>query len=213
MATDREARALGAGASFTVEGKDYTFRPVVALNLCDLEREALKHYKRQYLETHRDNLDCIPEAERSAYIREKLEEVATWDVGDLPQKIAYDCRHIPLEGKGKKQVIAWIEKNQGEAPDTDNGILAALVTALDNGTITVREVYKMTCKRPRVGKVRWDQWWVTGSVKGQISFITSSLKQDHPDITSATVEKWPILKLMEAARLVESITSASLGNG
>lgn len=211
MSTDREARLLAAGDIIDIVGEDgktkqYKLRPVVAQHLCDLEREALRDYKRQYLETFTQNADLLPGG--AEIVQKKFEEVARWDFSDLPKKTAYSVAHI-LPGD---VIRAWIKDTYNEVPETDSGIRAVLVNSLDNGKISMEEVQRMCGKAPIRGTVRYDQWWVTASMAGMISFITSSVRYEHPEMTREKVAQWPFQKVAEAARTVESITAAKMGN-
>ncbi len=206
--SDREARALAAADVIEVGGKKYRLRPVVAQHLVDLEREALSHYKRQFLQTYKDNADLLGDSAQDVLIQ-KMGEVAAWDLSDLPQKDAYDTSRLPVTNKAKK----WIEDNYGEVPESDVGIRAVLNNALDQGKLTVIQTKELTGANPIQGRVRYDQWWVTAATAGMISFITSSIREDHPEITEKDVAGWSFPKLAEASRTVESITSASMGNG
>jgi len=205
--SDREERALGAGDTIEVKGKEFHLKPVVAQSLADLERAALKEHKRNYIETFTDNADLLGE-DSSKIIADKLEQVARWTTDDLPQRTAYDCSQVPVNDKLKK----WIVEQYGDKPDTDNGCRAVVSTALDNEEITPDKVKGMTGKRPQQGRVRFDQWWVTASITGMISIIKSSLS-DYSKEEREQVTQWPFLKIAEAARIVERITSADLGNG
>jgi hypothetical protein len=205
MGTDREARALAAGGTVTVEDKEYKLRPVRARQLTELERESLKYYKRQYLETFTDNADLLGD---SIDLSAKVDEVAKWTLDDLPQKIVHDARNVPVTKKMEK----WIVEKYGEKPDGDAAYKAVVTTALDSGDITVEKVKELTGAIPRMGKARFDQWWVTACVHGMISIIRASLNGHAKDEVEG-VDDWPLLKVTEAARIVESLTSADLGNG
>ncbi len=208
MSTEREARAVGAGESIDINGKQYTLRPVVVQHLCDLEREALKAYKRQVLSTYLDNADLLG-ITAQGQIDKKFEQVSRWDLSDLPQKDAYDAQRIPITEKIKE----WITKNYGEVPPTENAVRAILVNALDTGKLTPDEVESMSGGvRPIHGRVRYDQWWVTACTAGMLSFITSSVRRDHPEVTYETVASWPFPKVAEAVRIVEALTAAQMGN-
>jgi len=198
-----------AAAEFVeVDGKQFKLRPISIQNLVDLEREAMSHYKRQYLMTYRDNADLLGDDAKSM-LRQKMEEVAKWELHDLPQKDVFDTSQVPLTDAVKK----WLEENFGQLPDTDTAIHAVLVTALDTGQLKSSELKKLTGKLPIQGRVRFDQWWVTGSMEGMLSLITTSIRQEHPDLTAKDVSSWPLAKIIETARLVEGVTSASMGNG
>lgn len=203
---DRVNRMLGAGEILTIDGIDYMLRPVVIQHLGDLERESLKHYKRQYLETFSENADLISNGEE--LVREQLMHVAKWTIQDLPQREAFDASSIPVTNKLKN----WVGEEYSETPETDEGIRALVGHALDNEKLTIDKVKELSGAFPRRGRIRFDQWWVTGSKEGMISFIYSSVRRDHPEVKKEDVAVWPIQKIIEAARIVESLTSAAMGN-
>lgn len=206
--SDREERALAASRPFEVGGKEYKLRPLTLQALVDLEQEALSQYKRQYLETFRENADLFGK-DRLNILRQETEKVARWQLHDLPQKEVHDAGRVPVTDAAKK----WIEENYGEVPETDNGARAVMVTALDAGNLTRKQVKEMTGRLPIKGRVRFDQWWVTGSMTGMLSFITASIRTDNPGLKKSDIAGWPFAKIAEAARTVESMTSASMGNG
>lgn len=206
--SDREARILGAGDEITVGNKEYKLRPVVAKHLCDLEREALKYWKRQYLTTFSENLDLLSVGRRDEFMEEQMCKIAPKGLDTIEQKTAYDTSKIPITDGLKK----WIVDKYEELPEEDDTIRALLVTSLDQGAITIKEVKELTNKAPRQGKVRFDQWWITACMEGMVSFIVSSVQFDKKNATKADVEKWSFAKIAEAARKVEEITSADMGN-
>ena len=213
--SEKEERALGAGTTMNVGEEEFRLRPVSVQHLCDLEREALKYGKRQYLLTFVENADLIPNGNGQDLIERKMELVATWDLDDLPKKKAFDVSRIPVNDKLK----GWAEKFQeeeaggGEEELTDARILALLVTALDQEKIKIEEVKTMTGKFPKQGRIRYDQWWVTGAMEGMVSFLYNSIRLEHPDMTKDKVRAWPIPSIFEGARKVEAITSPAVGNG
>ncbi|MEE9592524.1 MAG: hypothetical protein V3W28_02965, partial [Thermoplasmata archaeon] len=175
--------------------------------LCDLQREALRHYKRQYLQTVQDGAKMMGEEGRGLMEREVV-KVAGWTLADLPQMVAHDVSRVPLT----KSVRRWIEAKHGDLPETEAGRRALLGASLDNGDLKAAELKKMAGRGPLRGKVRYDQWWVTALIEGMISFIASSVQRDHAEITVRDVAGWPFPKIAEAARKVEGITSADMGN-
>lgn len=209
MGSDREARALGAGVKIEVGGKEYTLRPVVSQHLCDLELEALAFYRRKYIAAFAENAHLLGEERGRNLLEKKIEEAARWDLDNLPQKTAYDVSGIPLNDKVRK----WIASHNDTIPGTDSGLRAILANALDTETLKPKELRDLSGKWPRNAKVRYDQWWITGSMEGMISFILSSLKRDHPEATRALVLEWPFTKIAEAARIVEERTVADSKNG
>jgi hypothetical protein len=206
--SEREARILGAGDKITVGEKEYNLRPVVAKHLCDLERDALKYWKRQYLTTFSENADLLGNGKGDELIEKEMRRLASMGLNDIEQKTAYDTSKIPITDKLKN----WIKEKYDEVPEEDDTIRALLVTALDQGVITPKDVKRLTDKFPRQGKVRFDQWWITACMEGMISFILSSIQFDQKDVTKKDVEQWSFVKIAEAARKVEEITSAEMGN-
>lgn len=186
--------------------RQYRLRPVVAQHLCDLERDALRHYKRQYLATFAENADLLGNGAAGALIEKKMEEIARWDIQDLPQKTAYDIRACPVTPAARE----WAAEH---APDVETGndraVMAVLMTGLDNGELSSEDVERMTGRRPRRGKVRYDQWWVTTSMEGMIGFVSYSVE----GASRGDVASWPPVKLIEAVRVVETLTAADLKNG
>ncbi len=221
MGTNREARILGACETIEVGKVEYKLRPVVAQHLCDLEIEALRHYKRQYLQTFAENADLLGKQAQATIDREMM-RVARWDLLDLPQKEAFDTSRIPVTDKLRE----WVEENYGDPQDDgvegedkkeaerrgEVRVRSLLATALDTERITPEKVKKLASKGPLRGRVRYDQWWVTASTNGMISFILSSVRHEHPEITKEDVAGWSFDKIAEASRKVEKITSAEMGN-
>jgi len=203
-----EARAVGAGAEIQVGEKVYKLRPLVVRHLCELERKALEYYKRQYLSTYTQNLDLLPEDMRSRLLSEKLEEVARWDVGNLPQKRTWDVSRVPVNNELRDLLVDRI----GLRPDDESGWRGALVTALEDGKVSAKEVRDLTGVAPRSTTVRYDQWWITSSMAGMVAFVTIAVQYEHPEVTEEEVARWPVEKLMEAANKTERLTVPEVGN-
>ena len=212
--SERESRAMGAGTAITVDGKEYTLRPVTVQHLCDLEREALRYYRRQVLQTYRDNADLLGDR-ADELIAKKFEEVSSLSLDDLPKKTAHDASKLPMTDVAKQWAEEFRQEIGGDqSEELDEGkVRVLIVTALDQERITAKHVQKMTGRRPALAKVRYDQWWITGCFEGMVSFIHSSVKQDHPEVTKRDIGTWPISAIFESAREVESITAPNLGNG
>lgn len=205
---DREARVLGAGNTIKVGDKEYKLYPVVAKHLCDLERESLKYYKRQHLDTFSENMDLLPKDVGESVLLDEIRRLASWSLDDLPQRDAYDTSKIPVTDKLKD----WIKDRFETVPEDDDGIRALIRVSLDQKALGVRDVRKLTGKAPFQGKVRYDQWWIMACTEGRISFIVSSLQLSDSSITRKDVEKWSFAKIIEAADKVANITSADMGN-
>jgi len=211
--SEREARALGAGSTITVKGKEYRLQPLAVQQLCDLEREALKYYKRQYLETYTENADLLGDGAQGL-IERKYEEAAQWGLDDLPKKTAFDVSRVPVNDRLKAWARAFQEETGGEDEElTDRRVRALITTALDQERLNSKQVKKMTGRMPVQGRVRYDQWWVTGCYEGMVSFIHSSIRHEHPTVTKKNIREWSVASVIESAREVETVTTPDLKNG
>lgn len=212
--SDKESRAMGTGRKIVVAGKEYMLRPVVVQQLCDLEQEALQFFCRQVLKTYTANADLLGDR-ADALIAQKFEEVSRLTLDEVPMKSAYDVSSLPITNK----MLKWVTKFGkevgaiGEEKLTDRQAKILLVTALDQEKISVEDVEDMVGNKPAKGRVRYDQWWITGCIDGMVSFILSSLRQEHPDLTREDVGKWPVAAVFETSRTVENLTAPNLGNG
>ena len=224
MTADARERALGAGETIDVNGTTYTLLPVAARQLCALERESLAYYKGDVISTYSENLDLIPNGE--AALAEKVAEVSLWDLSNLPQKNAYDVTSVPvgdqkcLDGTGEKltfvpneSLAIWMKANYGEIPETAAVMRVLLVNALDTGRMSAAELEKMTGKKPIQGRIRYDQWWISGTVTGQLSFLRSSVTNgDGKKVGKDVLMEWPFPKIIEATQKVEKLTMAPAEN-
>ena len=211
---EREARALGAGTTLKVGGKEYKLRPVTVQYLCDLEREALEFYKQEYLKTYFDHLSKLGERGQTM-LEKKLDEVASWSLDDLPKKRAYGVNRIPITAKLKKWALEFRSEVGGATDEelTDDQIRGLVSTALDRERLKPETVKELTGRFPQQGNVRYDQWWVTGTMEGMVSFIFASICQEHKDVTKEEIKGWDAASVFEGAREVEKITVPSMGNG
>lgn len=207
--SDKEARVLAAGDTINVSGKDYRISPVGMKHLHEVQRAAVKYYKREYLTTFAENLDLLPKDQAAKLLEKKLEEVARWDIGNLPIKMAFDVQSVPVTNE---KLLTLLEDSYGDLPENELARRAVLAAALDAETIDPAEVEKLTGVKPRRVRVPYDSWWVTATRDGMISFVLASVQKNHPELTADDVGDWPLGKIMEAARLVESLTAPSLGN-
>lgn len=214
MGTDREARALGAGESITVNGKDYNLRPINVRALADLERSALRYYIRKYLEAWKENLDLLPGANGIELMKSKMEEASKWDLDDLPTHSTFGMAGVPVTDPLREWVQRTFDIDQDRAKDfSDLTYMVMTAMALDNKQISPVQVKSLTGKLPREAQVRYDQWWVTAVREGMIAFVFTSIGADGQGVPKNEVDDWPLHKLVEASRMVENITVASLGNG
>lgn len=219
---DRLQRALAAGEQLTVGDKVYALRPVVSRNLMDLQKQALKYYKREYLETFTENMDLLgANGDASEIMREELTKAAQWTLDDLPKKVAYDARRCPIT----KEVKEWIERTYGDVPTmkskggrgkpvVDDKACGALMTvSLDGNRISSAEVEKLSGRKPLQGSVRYDNWWITGCIDGMVQFLANSVRDESGNrVASSEIGDWPFLKITEAVKTVEALTTANMSN-
>lgn len=203
--SDSTSRVLGASAFITVHGTEYRLAPISMALLAEMEREALRAYKRQYLQTYLDVADSLP----AGKIDQLLEDVAKWDTGQLPSRKAHSCKEVEITPEITDKLVAlYGEIVRKLMPQT---FRALLTTALDEERITVDEVEKATGTAPRLGWIPYDMWWTSGTHEGRLLFVWASL-QEHHKLSKAEINKWPPISIVEAGKLVEQITVPEVGN-
>lgn len=207
--SDAEARAVGAGVSAERNGKSYQLSPLGMAELTELQREAVKSYKRQYLATFAENADMLPRRERDKIMADKFEQAARWEIRDLPARTAYDASRVPVTD----ELRSWVRSRhdtEGELPDA--WVRAATAQALDAGDISAADVERMTGRRPREAKIPYDMWWITATYEGMTSLVWRVLRKKHPEIEREEVAAWPPVELSVMAREAEAIIPPSMGN-
>ena len=214
------ARAVGAQSptTITICGKECRPRPLTIRELTELQRDCLQKYRRQYVEAYSSNADLLPEAERSAFIREKIDEAAKLDFTTLPKKDVYDPGKIVLNEK----VETWLEQNvkgykkkDGAAKDKHDLYARRTIAAcLDADMLLVDDYKEMTGELPKPTKVGYVNWWVTGTFEGMISMIKLAFKGCgvSEDELAEEISRNPSI-LMNASREVEHLSAPEVGNG
>ena len=206
--SDDVARAVGAGDTIEVNGKTYYVSPITIQELQEIQRAAIRSYKREYLSSYAENLDLLPEEMQQGKLDAKLDEVSKWDIADLPVKTAFDVSKV----KFAPALEDLLEKEFGDLPETEAGKRAVLATALDAESITIQQVEDLTGCRPRKGRIPYDTWWITAKLDGIVAMTWAALKNRHPELKKDEVARWPFPKRAEVARLAESLTAPDLGN-
>jgi hypothetical protein len=206
--SDELARAVGAGDSVEVNGKTYHASPITIQELQEVQRMAIRSYKREYLQSYAENLDLLPEEFRQGKMDAKLDEVSKWDIANMPTKTAYDVSKVRFT----PALEDLLSEEFGDLPETEAGKKAVLATALDAETVTVQRVEELTGCRPRKGRIPYDTWWITAKLDGIVAMAWASLHANHPELKKDEVARWPFVKLAEVARLAESLTAPDLGN-
>jgi hypothetical protein len=217
------ARAVQAESPdpFTIAGKEIKPRGLTLKELAEVERDCLNRYRRQYLESYRDNLDLLTPEQRDRVMLEKIEETARWDLTNLPPKFAVDWQKVRLSPKLREFVDQYLEtQDEGvtlpEEEAAVNRFYKKLVGAfVDQGMLSDAEYKQMTGSDSPKTKVPYISWWITGSLDGQISMVWMCC---GGQVTRAEIESDPLVlknrgRLLEIAQSIETLSAPDLGNG
>ena len=210
--SDKVARAVNASSPMTVKfgKKECQVSALGIRELTEAERECLRTSKRAFLETYAQNLDLLPNGQQ--ILERKLEEVAKWDVDDLPKKKAYDPQRVKVTNELKTFISEYFDLDL----ETLNDIRVQRFTAalLDQEQISVDKYKELTKFVIHAQKIAYVNWWITGSYDGMITFIWLCFKKHG--ITREEVldkiSKSPAM-LIELSREIESLSTPAVGNG
>ncbi len=198
------ARAVGAGDFVTVDGTDYYLSPLDMGILSVLQRQAVKYYKRLYLESYRDGLEILESNGNSnSLLQSKLEEISSWDIDKCPTRRVHDTSAVKITSQLKKK----LEELMGEIPSGDDRIRALLRYCLDAEKLNAEDVEKLTDSEVGTRIVEYDLWWISGTYDGMITMVWTSVNQNHPELTKEQVSRWPIATVASAQRTAERMTS------
>lgn len=212
--SDKEARATGAGDSIEVDGKTWHLVPLRMTQLHEIQRKALASYRSSYLQTFADNAKLLGDA-GEGLLASKLEEVAKWDVSDLPAKYAHSCDLVTVTTALIDLVVSTLEIEGDEAEKTaknEKRIRQLTSVLLDNGMLTVDQVVKATNTTPRRIRGAYDMWWITATHEGRSAALLASLQRHHPDVTKVHIQDWPLPTIIEAVSIIEKLTAPEVGN-
>lgn len=212
--SDKEARATGAGDSIEVDGKTWHLVPLRMTQLHEIQRKALASYRSSYLQTFADNAKLLGDA-GEGLLASKLEEVAKWDVSDLPAKYAHSCENVPINNKLVEMVRIELQLSDDECAEFSKDEKKAkmrLAGLLDQGLVTVEQVKKATGSTPRRIRAHYDMWWATATHEGRIATIVASLLRHHPTVTKTDIQDWSLHAMIDAVSMIESLTAPTVGN-
>lgn len=217
---DDVARAVGASSGddpIMIAGKECTIRPLGIRELTELERICLKEFKTEYLRTYAEGIDLI-ENGREIFLN-RLEEVARWDVSDLPPKFVYD----PERMKVTKSVRVWLKDNigyeekNGEVKKNDPMLKQLCASSLDDGMLSEKEYKKLTGESPVKQLIPYSSWWLTGCKDGQISMLWICFKSNgitkEDILNELTIGNMNLEMMSYLSRQVENVTVPAVGNG
>jgi hypothetical protein len=103
----------------TVNGVDYQLSPLGIKSLTTIQKEALRFYKRQYLETFADTIDLVSNGE-DLFLKER-QIVAKWSYDMLPASVLHDPDSVLVTDELREKLTAKL----GELPSKDD-LVAAL---------------------------------------------------------------------------------------
>lgn len=206
------ARALGAAVpgELTIAGKKCRLRPLSIKELTEVQREAVRTYRKVYLTNLRDSIEFLAGGEEG--FQKKVEETAHWEADDLPRKAVYDTATLEVNNKLK----TWLKENLNakedrlKSPRTCRSLVAA---ALDSEVLSVEEFKKLTGRLPIKIKTGWVNWWVTGTPEGMLTMIWQSVKSDGVTRDELDTLLSDPATMMAFAREVEFLSAPSPGNG
>ena len=222
---DDVARAVGAAGAetITIGGKTCTVRPLTIRELAEVERECVKIYVRAHLETYSRNLDLLPcdEDSKMKLLSSKLEAASRWDVGDLPQRYAYDPGTIFLSGLLKewiKQELQFVETDASGKPlseqELNDRYRKAAVTALDAGLLKEEHYHQLTGRNVGKVPVGYVNWWITGSMEGMLTMVWACFKSygvSREEVAEAIGNNFNVLANL--SRDIEHLSVPAVGNG
>ncbi len=212
--SDKEARATGAGDSIEVDGKTWHLVPLRMTQLHEIQRKALASYRSSYLQTFADNAKLLGDA-GEGLLASKLEEVAKWDVSDLPVKYANNCENVPINNKLVATIRQELELSDEECAEfikDEKKAKQRLAGLLDQGLLTLDQVKKATGVVPRRIRAHYDMWWATATHEGRIATIVASLLRHHPNVTKTDIQDWSLHAMIDAVSMIESLTAPTVGN-
>jgi hypothetical protein len=213
--SDEVARAVGAGdGTIAIAGKECAIRPLGLRELCEVERECLRSFRKQYMETYADGLELLPgsDEDRKQQIAQKLDEVCRWDISDLPVKHAYLADSVTVTDKLKE----WMRSNFNTITDETNDNQYKLLTAfsLDQGLLTADKYKELTDQEINKTQIDYVGWWSTATVDGMLTFIWKAFsrygltrKQIEDDLGAN------VTRMAELSRQIERLSVPAVGNG
>ena len=223
--SDDVARAVGAGGkTITIAGKKCKLRPLSLIELAELERDCLEQYQDKYLSTFYRNqklLNNNGESNGNDLLFQKMEEVARWDVTDLPPRFVYDPDKLFVNSK----LQLWLKNKIGFSTKGTDGVKLTeveldkrlrMLTAgvLEQNLLTEEEYKTITAKSPEKMKTGHVGWWTTGSVEGRISMLYICFKDSELSREEIAREIGRDSEMfMEAVREIENMSVPAAGNG
>lgn len=218
MAEDVTRAVGGAGAQkITIAGKDCTVRPLSLRELGEIERECLNQYRESKLEYLQRTAKYLPDGEGAKLLREKLEEMAAWDVKNLPLMKVYDPDRLIVNPKLREWIVEHVGSKEIEAESDEkkrDRLLQRMTAAqLDMGALSEDEYKKLVGSPPISIKTGYVNWWITGSFSGMLELAYKAFQ--HNGITREQVSEalgQNMSLLIQLSREIESLSAPQPGN-
>lgn len=201
------ARTLGAGEYVTVKGRDYKIGPLPLQKLSELGREALRAYKRDFIDTYQDYLENHPGEAAEQMLAKKLDECSKWTLDDLPVKYVHDVPPAHASPQLSDKVFELCDQRF-----VDKELCRVAGYLLDLGSFKSEDYEKITGVKPKKIATRYDNWWGTGTQLGMQTTMWLAILEYNPGTPRAEVLSWPLTTLMEVMQRVWQLTAPDLGN-
>lgn len=211
------ARAVGAGGS-TVEiaGKKCKARPLTVKELLEIQRHCLNEYRVNKLEYYAKTAALYPDDRGWNKLEMAQEEMADWDVADIPPKETYNAESVNITEK----LTQWLENEADLDLDSvdkkkrDRVIRSMAVTAVEEGLISEDDLEELTGKKLTKMKLGYANWWITGSIDGMIHMVWKCFEPAGVTEEEVARELQTNKGMMTAiANEIEILSSAATKNG
>lgn len=211
MAEDT-ARAIGAESpiELTIAGKRCALRPLTLGEIGTIERDCLSQYRDRKLESYKDSVKILPDEVAEKMLIKKVEELAEWEVSDLPHKVVH-LESLKINDKVSDWIVNYLDLD--EVP-SDKFLKRMTTTLLDQGTLDPAQYKEMTGFVAPVKRVPYVNWWITAEIEGMVAMIYHCVKDNG--VTRKEVDeemRGDMAKLIKLAREIEALTTPSSGNG
>lgn len=217
---DDTARAIGAsgGSTIKIAGKDCRPKPLTLKELGELERRALRAYRRDYVQAVMDVAEYLQEPNRSEVINKRVQEAANIVLKELPPHFICDPSSIectqPLKDWIKQNFNIAAPDEKGAPEDVHSGYQKAAALAINQGALTETEYTQIVGKPVVRTRVAYPNWWIASTPDGQLAMIHQSFR-DYNVTESQVAEALGVDrgKIFELYSEVEEITAPDVGNG
>lgn len=214
-------RAVGGNGAqrIVIAGVECTVRPLSLRELGEIERECLNQYRESKLEYLQRTAKYLPDGEGAKLLRDKLEEMAAWDVKNLPLMTVYDPDRLVITDALRN----WVREKIGDAVSEieaqadekrrDRLFKQVVATSLDSGELTAVDYTRLTNKPPVSLKTGYVNWWITGCFSGMLEMAYMAFR--HNGVTRDQVSEAlgrNMSLMVQLSREIESLSAPQTGN-